>query len=352
MVLTSEDKVIIEALRTKGLGAVRIVKEYPDRGWKVRTVNDFLKKLEETGSRDRKPGSGRPRSVRTEEMIASVEERILSQENKPGSSMSEREVSRDLGISRSSVKRIVKKDLKLKTYKRVPVQELSDPVRLKRIERCTQLMRRFAPQDVGLICFTDEKLFTVATPRNTQNDRVHSTATKKKFVPRENLLRVTSRCRDSVMVSIGIMMDHKCSLVFLPCGMRISADIYQQEILERMLPETGRMVPNFVFQQDGAPAHTARTTLAYLRQRCQFIEPSMWPPCSPDLNPLDYYLWSALMHKVYKGAHITNVDELRARITAAWEDIKQEEIAAAIAKWHGRLQAVIDAEGGHIEQFR
>ena len=42
-------------------------------------------------------------------------------------------------------------------------------------------------------------------------------------------------------------------------------------------------------QQDSAPAHRARGTVEYLRQATpEFISPDLWPPNSPDLNPVDY----------------------------------------------------------------
>ena len=43
----------------------------------------------------------------------------------------------------------------------------------------------------------------------------------------------------------------------------------------------------WTLQQDRAPAHTARTTMDYLKkEHINFIEPHMWPPNSPDLNPV------------------------------------------------------------------
>ena len=47
----------------KKWNAGRIVKEFPSKGWKKSTVHDLIKKIEETGSSDRRPGSGRPRTV-------------------------------------------------------------------------------------------------------------------------------------------------------------------------------------------------------------------------------------------------------------------------------------------------
>jgi hypothetical protein len=61
---------------------------------------------------------------------------------------------------------------------------------------------------------------------------------------------------------------------------------------------------NYVFQQDGAPAHTANSTQ-------QFIESNMaahwskpvWPLCSQDLNPLDYGIWGVMQTKVNATSH-------------------------------------------------
>ena len=48
----------------------------------------------------------------------------------------------------------------------------------------------------------------------------------------------------------------------------------------------------FVFQQDSAPAHRARDTIQLLQQETpDFIGPDLWPPNSPDLNPVDYKIW-------------------------------------------------------------
>jgi len=41
----------------------------------------------------------------------------------------------------------------------------------------------------------------------------------------------------------------------------------------------------FTFQQEGAPAHRASETV---QMTPDFIPPRLWPPSSPDLNPVDY----------------------------------------------------------------
>jgi len=43
----------------------------------------------------------------------------------------------------------------------------------------------------------------------------------------------------------------------------------------------------WTLRQNGAPSHTAKNTINYLkRENVSFIEPQMWPLNSPDLNPV------------------------------------------------------------------
>jgi len=74
-------------------------------------------------------------------------------------------------------------------------------------------------------------------------------------------------------------------------GVKVNGDYYREVLLkENLLPcikETSG--DNFVFQQDSAPAHGARDTIALLRRELpDFISPDQWPPNSPDMNPVDY----------------------------------------------------------------
>ena len=75
-------------------------------------------------------------SARTQGNIQVVEEMICSQEGQPGTSKRPREIARETGISHSSARRIVKKDLHLKTFRRREVQLLSDADKKKRLDAC------------------------------------------------------------------------------------------------------------------------------------------------------------------------------------------------------------------------
>src|SRR6218665_858284 len=137
-----------------------MITEFPQRQWKRSTLNDLIKKIDETGDTNRKQGSGRPRSVRTADNIAKVEELISSQENQPGTNKSLREIECETGISRRTVQRIAKFDLRLKTFWRREVQLLSHADRVKRLAACKRLSRRLTVAKLARTWFADEKIFT------------------------------------------------------------------------------------------------------------------------------------------------------------------------------------------------
>src|SRR6218665_661467 len=101
-----------------------------------------------------------------------------------------------------------------------------------------------------------------------------------------------------------------------------------------------------------APSHAAKNTMEYLRrENISFIEPDMWPPNSPDLNPVDYAVWGALQQMVYHHRSFTTVDQLKETIVTEWTKLSQCFIDRAIDQWRRRLQCVVQQQGGHIEHF-
>jgi len=67
MILSDEDKILIKSLYLKAYTANRLTDKFPERTWTKCGVNKVFKELRDTGTVNRRPGSGRPRSARTEE---------------------------------------------------------------------------------------------------------------------------------------------------------------------------------------------------------------------------------------------------------------------------------------------
>jgi hypothetical protein len=346
------DKMRIQTLREQGWGAKAIKSAYPQNNWSLSTVKTICQRIDKTGSAvERKAGSGRPKKAKTAENIAKVEELICSQGDNPGTSKSTREIASVVGISQSSVMRIAKSDLTLSCYKRMPVQVLSDATKLKRLARCKALWRRFTVQNTKRIFFTDEKLFYLCLPVNSQTNRVWSTGRKRDIDPRR-LLVPRAKFSAHVMVSAGISFNGKGRLHFVADKAKINTDYYLNSLLPKLIEDCEHLMQgDFVFQQDGAPAHTSGQTQEWLRQHTpDFISKVEWPPNSPDLNPLDFHVWGVMLHRYQQlQPKPSNTAELRDALETIWNDLPQAAIQKAVLAFRKRLQACINAEGGHFE---
>ena len=107
----------------------------------------------------------------------------------------------------------------------------------------------------------------------------------------------------------------------------------------------------FIFQHDSTPSHRAKDTVALLDQETlDYITPALWPPNSPDLNPVDYTVWSVLQERVCH-TKISDVDELKRRINSEWAALSHAVTERAVGEWRQRLRACICAEGGHFEHM-
>jgi transposase len=352
MAFTEEERNAIGFLRKmKNYSARRFLKEFPEKGWSRGGLDKLLRKVDETGSVKRRAGSGRPRDVRTDKIIADVEQLVLSQEDHPQTHRTQREISRDLNISQSSVRDIIKKDLKLKCFKKRRATELTEENKAARLQRSRLLLKRYPAHMVNFIWFTDEKLFNVATPRNNQNYRLYAKiGTCKCDIGGKRLLRLQPTFSKSIMVSVGVSSLGQTSVHFIEPGMKINGAYYRDVLLKQnLLPDIRALSELFIFQQDGAPAHRARETVQFLeRETPAFIPPTLWPPNSPDLNPVDYAVWGVMVQKVYRSK-IRDVTELKQRILDAWNELHQTTIDGAIAEWRKRLRACVSAKGGNFE---
>ncbi|CAG4985507.1 unnamed protein product [Parnassius apollo] len=106
---------------------------------------------------------------------------------------------------------------------------------------------------------------------------------------------------------------------------------------------------HWVFQQDSASAHRAKSTQDWLAAReIDFIRHEDWPSSSPDLNPLDYKIWQHLEEKACSKPH-PNLESLKTSLIKAAADIDMDLVRAAIDDWPRRLKACIQNHGGHFE---
>ena len=93
---------------------------------------------------NRKEGSGRPRSVTTEQNTDLIEKLICSQGEAPHAHLAPRKIAEQTRISRSSIRRMVKRK-NFRHFKRVKTPEMHDGCRNRRYARAVALAEKFEP---------------------------------------------------------------------------------------------------------------------------------------------------------------------------------------------------------------
>jgi len=72
------------------------------------------------------------------------------------------------------------------------------------------------------------------------------------------------------MVSAGVCVGGKGRLHFVDEKAKVNAAYYLDKLWPKLVEDCEQLLPNgFVFQQDGAPAHTARVTQDWLKTNCR-----------------------------------------------------------------------------------
>ena len=288
----------------------------PDR----KIFQSIHQRLRETGTLRRSGGPGRPMTVRR----VDVEETVLDMiEDEPGTST--RRIAQNLNVSNWTVWKTLKDNL-LHPYHIQRVQALLPADFAPRIAFCQWILHTLVaiPQLLTLILFTDEASFSRNAIRNFHNSHVWAD---------ENPHEV---CEDrfqhqfSLNIWVGIVGDCLIGPIILPA--RLTGEVYRN-FLEETLPQSLEDVPLATrramwFMHDGAPAHfsvVARQflTATYGDRWIGRSGPHLCPARSPDLNPLDYFLWGHLKSLVYSRP-VENVDDLRDRIIAGCNSIRND----------------------------
>ena len=104
------------------------------------------------------------------------------------------------------------------------------------------------------------------------------------------------------------------------------------------------------FQQDNAKPHIH----AKLQERCAkhfpcFIDKDHWPTNSPDLNPLDYNIWSELAHQVSWDA-MTSRTTLISELKCAVRKVSPDVVCESCSFWTNRLYQLSQGKGSYLKK--
>ncbi len=122
----------------------------------------------------------------------------------------------------------------------------------------------------------------------------------------------------------------------------VNAAIYQEISEHFMLPSADKLYgdADFIFQQDLAPAHTAKGTKSWFNGHGVTVLD--WPANSPDLNLIEN-LWGIVKRKM-RDTKPNNADDLKATVKATWASIPPQQCHKLITSMPRRTEAVIKAK--------
>ncbi|UYV66328.1 hypothetical protein LAZ67_4001341 [Cordylochernes scorpioides] len=294
------------------------------------------------GIATRKKHSRRSDRVRGEEFVKNVKEKI---DGNPGKSM--RAIAKEMDVGSMTIVRTIHEDLGLKSYALRKGQLLTENMKNNRKGKAAALLNNLKHDSFGMLrFFSDEKNFDVDQKVNPRNDRWICKD------PSEIPVVMHTKFPASVMV-LGVISSEGDVMPphFFEKGLRMNADTYIN-VLETVVKPWMDMVAagrKYVFQQDSAPAHKAKKTQSWLTLNVpSHWGPDIWPPNSPDCNPLDYYVWGVVERDVNKAPH-TTIQSVKKAVHTVMTQMDKVIVAKACASFRTRLETAVANNGNYIE---
>lgn len=290
---------------------------------------------------------------RPEHRINRRNEEILEYfRNNPRASI--RGASVDLDIPRENIRRCLRTN-KVKPFKPKILHTLENGDDVRRLEFCLWAQAEYLNNRNFLkeILFSDEATFSTNGVVSSQNSRFWAVENP------EWVINTRRQYSQKLNVWCGILDDRIIGPYFFernlnsPTFLNFLINGFWDAI--HNLPCQTRL--NLKFQLDGSPVHNAAVVREWLNENFEnkwigrnspLIE---WPPRSPDLTPLDFFLWGFLKQQVYKSRP-QSVDELRIRITEASANITPQQLRNVTVNLRKRCNKCIELNGGLVEATR
>jgi transposase len=96
------------------------------------------------------------------------------------------------------------------------------------------------------------------------------------------------------------------------------------------------------FLQDGAPCHTSKKVMAFLKEKK--ISVMDWPGNSPDLNPIEN-LWSIIKGKLKKNENMTSLPLLIKAIKVTWVTLPRSLMVKLAHSMPNRIKLCLENSG-------
>ncbi len=223
-----------------------------DMGIPLGTVKSHWRLYKVRGSTDNPSCGGSARKVRTNDLINDVKDEI---DDDPEISI--RELARRFDVDEKTMRKVVKKDLRLKSLAVVKAQQLTPAQREGRRVKGAVILSRLKNEVKGkILVFSDEKDFHIDKHVNRRNQRV--IAESASAIARSDRFVGRSKFPAKAMLFGFVGSD---GTAFPPVWIKGTMDAvqYKNILIRKVFPvlDATYGVGNYIWTQDGASCHTA-----------------------------------------------------------------------------------------------
>lgn len=239
------------------------------------------------------------------------------------------------------------------------VHELNEDDCDRRLEFCEVMNDKLSnqPDFLNYLIFSDEATFCLNGEMNRQNCRYW--ATENPHWMQESHTQNPQKLN----VWAGFTRGHILGPYFFDGS--LNGDMYLDFLRFELIPALAILFPNnenpdlpsfnVWYQQDGAPPHYSLVVREYLNEVFpnRWVGrrgPMEWPARSPDLTPLDFFLWGYLKSRVYYSKP-RDLEELRERIRFECRHIDQGMRENVLEEFQLRLYHCQETNGWQFEHL-
>ena len=324
----------------------RLENVFGDRAVSKKTVYNWIEKLKQgRDSLEDDSRSGRPSTSVNQHSIARVEE-LLEEDRR----LTVSDIAEKVYISEGSAHTILHERLGLRWVSARWVPKLLAPEqKLERVRVCSSL--QFLLEEYGenfwrRIVTTDE---TWLPYYNSETKAQSMSWVKPGETPPVKAKATPSAGK--VMMTVFWDCEGLIEISYLPRGETINADYYIEQLnrlhaaLKKSRP--GKLHQRILLQHDNARPHTAKKTIAALREKNWELLPH--PPYSPDLAPSDFWLFGPLKSGL-RGKKYETLKAIQSDVKKWFLAQDKDWFKRGIQSLEKRWEKCVERDGDYVEK--
>lgn len=288
--------------------------------------------------------SGAPKIVHTRQNVERL--RVLVRTNRR---LTIRMMSDELCINKETIRQMLHDDLLMRKLcaKLVPKVLTAEQKELRR-SICEDFLERIQSEGrdwMNSIITADESWVYQYDPETRRQS--------KQWVEERGERPTKAQMSRSQIKTMLICFFDKTGIVhreFIPQGQTVTS-VFYIEVLKRLCQRVSRVRPElakngWVLHHDNAPAHTSLKVQQFLTSRN--ITTLSHPPYSPDLAPLDFWLFPKLK-KPMKGHRYEDLEDIKRTVTSVLKNLTSGDFQECFQKWEKCWTKCIRLGGEYCE---